>query len=68
MLPIQVICMYTNTWLEFMLHITIYHDKETETCAGIKCKCQHPECKQPINNDYVGIRIQIFRKSKDIFM
>jgi len=36
--------MYTNTWLEFMLHITIYHDKENETCAGIKCKCQHPEC------------------------
>jgi len=42
--PIQVTCMYTNTWLEFMLHITIYHDKENETCAGIKCKCQHPEC------------------------
>jgi hypothetical protein len=60
--------MYTNTWLEFMLHITIHHDKENETCAGIKCKSQHPECKPPIKNDSDGIRIEIFIKSTDLFM
>jgi hypothetical protein len=60
--------MYTNTWLEFMLHITTYHDTESETCAGIKYKCQQPDCKQPINNDSDGIRIEIFMESTDLFM
>jgi len=68
MSPIQVTCMYIYTWLEFMLNITTYHDKESETCAGTKCKCQHPECKQPIDNDSDGIRIEIFIKSTDLFM
>jgi hypothetical protein len=51
-----------------MLNITTYHDKESETCAEIKCKRQHPECKQPINNNSDCIRIEIFIKSTDLFM
>jgi len=60
--------MYTNAWLEFMLHITTHHDKESETCAGIECKCQNPDCKQPTNNDSDGIRIEIFMKCTDLFV
>lgn len=55
--------MYTNKWLEFMLHVTIH-----KVSAGIKCKCQQPECKQPTNNNSDDIRIEIFMKPTDLFM